>query len=164
MRSSCRSRTAGFQESCVRTFNYPHEGYVRRLEDMSTYGIKTFFCSDVCAAYDRRTFHEMGGFQTPCIFNEDSIFACKLITLGYEIAYAADARVAHSHNYTNIDSSTEILTTVCPTPCIRRSSGTLHPRGGCEACAVCHQGTPEDEPGLSHSGLLYSVLLPLRRI
>lgn len=89
-------------EGCVRSFNYPHESHVRRLEDLKTYGIKTFFCSDVCAAYDRRTFHEIGGFAKPCIFNEDSIFAGKIITLGYAVAYAADARVLHSHNYTNM--------------------------------------------------------------
>ena len=44
----------------------------------------------------------MGGFAKPCIFNEDSIFAGKIITLGYAVAYAADARVLHSHNYTNM--------------------------------------------------------------
>ena len=36
-------------EGCVRSFNYPHESHVRRLEDLKTYGIKTFFCSNVCA-------------------------------------------------------------------------------------------------------------------
>lgn len=42
----------------------------------------------------------MGGFEKQTIFNEDMIFAAKLIKAGYKIAYAADARVVHSHNYT----------------------------------------------------------------
>lgn len=34
-------------------------------------GIKTFFCSDVCAAYRVDLFHKLGGFESPVIFNED---------------------------------------------------------------------------------------------
>ena len=33
------------------------------------------------------------------IFNEDMIYAAGLIHAGYGIAYAADAKVVHSHNY-----------------------------------------------------------------
>ena len=33
------------------------------------------------------------------IFNEDMIYAADLIHAGYGIAYAADAKVVHSHNY-----------------------------------------------------------------
>ena len=33
------------------------------------------------------------------IFNEDMIYAGNLIQAGYGIAYAADAKVIHSHNY-----------------------------------------------------------------
>ena len=32
-------------------------------------------------------------------FNEDMIYAADLIHAGYGIAYAADAKVVHSHNY-----------------------------------------------------------------
>ena len=41
----------------------------------------------------------MGGFSAPCIFNEDMIFAGRAIKLGYSVAYVAEARVIHSHNY-----------------------------------------------------------------
>ena len=44
----------------------------------------------------------MGGFEEPCIFNEDMIFAAKTLKKGYSVAYAADARVIHSHNYTTM--------------------------------------------------------------
>ena len=33
------------------------------------------------------------------IFNEDMIYAAGVIQAGYAIAYAADAKVIHSHNY-----------------------------------------------------------------
>ena len=36
------------------------------------------------------------------IFNEDMIFARRLLNAGGSIAYAADAEVYHSHNYTGI--------------------------------------------------------------
>lgn len=42
--------------------NYPEESSVKRKEDLPVCGIKTFFCSNVCAAYSRDVFEELGGF------------------------------------------------------------------------------------------------------
>ena len=86
-------------ERCTRSFNYPSQGCVKTKEDLPRLGIKTFFCSNVCAMYEKRTFEELGGFVRHTIFNEDMIFAGGLIRAGYGIAYAARARVIHSHNY-----------------------------------------------------------------
>lgn len=86
-------------ERLVRAFNYPPESRIQSFERIGELGVKAFFCSDVCAAYDRRTFAEMKGFAAPCIFNEDSIFAARLLMRGYTVVYAADAEVYHSHNY-----------------------------------------------------------------
>ena len=44
-------------------------------------------------------YQKMGGFIRKAIFNEDMIYAGRLIQEGYGIAYAADAKVIHSHNY-----------------------------------------------------------------
>jgi rhamnosyltransferase len=63
-------------------------------------GIKTFFCSNVCAAYNREIYETLGGFVKKAIFNEDMIFAGHAINVGYRIAYEAKALVCHSHNYT----------------------------------------------------------------
>ena len=63
-------------------------------------GIKTYFCSNVCAMYRRDVFRELGGFEKHTIFNEDMIFAARAVKAGWRIAYAADARVYHSHDYT----------------------------------------------------------------
>ena len=43
---------------------------------------------------------KQGGFIQRTIFNEDMIFAGSAIKAGYSVAYAADAKVIHSHNYT----------------------------------------------------------------
>ena len=88
-----------FAERYTRSFNYPEKSYVRTQKDLSLYGIKTFFCSNVCAAYKKEIYQELGGFVRKTIFNEDMIYAGKLIQMGYGIAYAADAKVIHSHNY-----------------------------------------------------------------
>ena len=53
----------------------------------------------MCAAYKKEIYQELGGFVRKAIFNEDMIYAGKLIQMGYGIAYAADAKVIHSHNY-----------------------------------------------------------------
>ena len=91
-------KDASKMERLVRLFNYPQESHIRSKEDLQRMGIKTFFCSDVCAAYDRSKYLEIGGFDYPIKTNEDMFFAAKAINAGYCIAYAADALVFHSHN------------------------------------------------------------------
>ena len=87
-------------ERYMRSFNYPEASRKKTLEDLPKLGIKTFFCSNVCCAYKREKYMELGGFIRRTIFNEDMIFASKVIRSGYAVVYAADARVVHSHNYT----------------------------------------------------------------
>ncbi|MBO5056607.1 MAG: glycosyltransferase family 2 protein [Lachnospiraceae bacterium] len=89
----------GIIERFTREFNYPGESLLKSKKDLPQMGIKTFFASNVCAAYDRAVYDELGGFVKHTVFNEDMIYARKLIDAGYTIAYAADAGVVHSHNY-----------------------------------------------------------------
>ncbi len=91
---------AGEIEKYTRQFNYPEESHLKGQEDIATMGIKTFFCSDVCAAYKRDIYDELGGFVKRAIFNEDMVYAATAVKAGYKVAYAADANVYHSHNYT----------------------------------------------------------------
>lgn len=88
-----------FLERYTRSFNYPEESFVKTAADLPHLGIKTFFCSDTCAAYRKSVYEKMGGFVEKTIFNEDMIMAGRMIQSGYGIAYTADARVIHSHNY-----------------------------------------------------------------
>ena len=90
-------------ERFTRRFNYPEKSRIKSKSDLNELGIKTFFCSDVCAAYRRNYLLGAGGFEDPTIFNEDMIFASHLIEAGKKIAYAADAKVWHWHNYTAKD-------------------------------------------------------------
>lgn len=87
-------------ERYTRSFNYPEEKSEKSLDDLARLGIKTYFCSNVCAAYNREIYDSLGGFVKHTIFNEDMIYAAGAIKAGYKIAYAADAQVIHSHNYT----------------------------------------------------------------
>jgi rhamnosyltransferase len=87
-------------EQLVRGFNYPEHSFVRCKEDLQTYGIKTFFTSDVCSAYRRSAYMEVGGFLRPCNMSEDMQIAARLVAAGYRVAYAAEAEVLHSHNLT----------------------------------------------------------------
>ena len=88
------------REKLVRAFNYPKQSEQHTKADIPTKGIKTFFLSDVCAAYRRKEYEELGGFETDLKSNEDMFYAAKAIQSGYTIAYAADAEVYHSHNLT----------------------------------------------------------------
>ncbi len=86
-------------ECFTRGFNYPDVTEIKGKEDIDRLGIKTFFCSNVCAAYRRDVYDKLGGFTRRTIFNEDMIYAHNLIMNGYRIAYMADACVIHTHEY-----------------------------------------------------------------
>lgn len=88
-------------EKYTRNFNYPEQSKIKTKADLETLGIKTFFCSNVCAAYNRKIFDALGGFVKHTIFNEDMIYAARAVEAGYGIAYTAEARVVHSHDYSN---------------------------------------------------------------
>lgn len=88
-------------ERYTRYFNYPPEAVIKSAEDIPVLGIKTFFCSNVCAAYDRRVYERVGGFEKHMIFNEDMVNARHLLDAGEKIAYVSEARVIHSHHYGN---------------------------------------------------------------
>ena len=87
-------------EGFTRKFNYPDQSRVKSKEDLGELGIKTYFCSNVCAAYKRSVYDELGGFIKKTIFNEDMIYAAAVIKAGYKIGYVAKAQVIHSHYYT----------------------------------------------------------------
>ena len=90
-------------EKYTRSFNYPSESRVKSKADLDTLGIKTFFCSNVCAMYEKKTYEAQGGFVRRTIFNEDMIYAGGLIKNDYKIAYVAEAEVIHSHNYNAVE-------------------------------------------------------------
>lgn len=92
-------RDSGAAEALVRAFNYPERSVRKSKADIQTLGIKTYFCSDVCAAYRRDYYDALGGFVSRTIFNEDMIFAAAAIKAGYSVYYAAEAQVIHSHRY-----------------------------------------------------------------
>ncbi len=94
---------ADLLETYTRTFNYPDTSKVKTKDDIEQMGIKAFFCSNVCAAYKREIFEKLGGFESPIIFNEDMIYAAKALENGFKVAYAAEAVVRHSHNYSALE-------------------------------------------------------------
>ncbi len=91
----------GVLETASREFNYPGESLTKTSADVKKLGIKTYFCSDVCAAYRRDLYDRIGGFINKAIFNEDMVFAANAIKRGYAVRYEAEAKVIHSHNYSN---------------------------------------------------------------
>ncbi|WP_408070099.1 glycosyltransferase family 2 protein [Butyrivibrio sp. JL13D10] len=86
-------------ERYSRKFNYPNEPMKKTIKDLPRLGVKTFFCSNVCAMYRRDVFDKIGGFLHRAIFNEDMVYAGNAMYKGYAICYVPDAGVIHSHNY-----------------------------------------------------------------
>lgn len=86
-------------EQLVREFNYTGSSNVRSKADVERLGIKAYFATDVCAAYRKSIYLELGGFGRTDM-SEDMLLAAKAVNAGYKIAYAADAEVYHSHNLT----------------------------------------------------------------
>ena len=83
----------------LRSFNYPTVSHVRTIRDSEEYGMKTFFCSNSFAAYRRKALEAVGWFKAGLLIAEDMHVCAKMLANGYHIAYAADAAVYHSHNY-----------------------------------------------------------------
>ena len=98
----CVGKKSSDIERFSRKFNYPSKSFYKSKEDLSKMGIKTFFCSNVCAAYDRKVYDSLGGFVKHTIFNEDMIFAAAAVEAGYSIYYSSEAKVRHSHSYNNL--------------------------------------------------------------
>lgn len=86
-------------ERYTRAFNYPPRSEVKSKASLPRLGIKTYFCSNVCAAYRREAYVRLGGFEKRTILNEDMLYAAKAVSAGFQAAYAAKAKVIHSHNY-----------------------------------------------------------------
>lgn len=89
-------------ERLVREFNYGPTSNVRSKDDVSVMGIKAYFATDVCSAYRRSSYFELGGFGRTDM-SEDMLMAAKAVGAGYLVAYAADACVYHSHNLTPVE-------------------------------------------------------------
>lgn len=90
---------ASFFEAFPRYYNYPATGHRRTIDDVTKYGVFTFFCSDSCAAYSNAALDSIGGIA-PILTNEDYFAVAKLLSAGYAIEYVADSQVHHSHTYT----------------------------------------------------------------
>lgn len=83
----------------ARLFNYPNQSRVKSFADVNELGIKTAFMSNSFAAYRRSVFEKLGGFPNNTILAEDMFLSAKMLLAGYKVAYCAEARVYHSHNY-----------------------------------------------------------------
>lgn len=94
---------ASLAEKFARQFNYPEKGLVKAVADIPVYGIKTFFFSNVCSAFKREVFFNIGMFSEGIRLNEDMMIAARLILEGYKTAYVPEARVYHSHDYSILD-------------------------------------------------------------
>lgn len=85
-------------ECCVRQFNYPPKGMTKSLEDTGKLGIRTFFNSNVCAAYRRSAYLETEGFGKRMIAGEDMLAARRLLEKGWQAVYAPEAEVIYYRN------------------------------------------------------------------
>lgn len=85
--------------SHLRSFNYPSQSTVKSFDDRNRLGFETVFLSNSCAAYRKHSLEAIDYFESNLIFGEDSNAAGKLLEQDGKIAYAADAQVYHSHNY-----------------------------------------------------------------
>lgn len=86
-------------EAHGRNFSYAEEPVVRSWDSRTTMGFKSIFFSDAFGAYRREALMSVGGFSRDVIFGEDTIVVARMHRAGWKTAYAADALVRHSHDY-----------------------------------------------------------------
>jgi rhamnosyltransferase len=92
--------TAGPAASHSRLFNYPPTSAIRTLNDIPRLGVRAAFLSNSFSGYRRAAMASTGFFAVDTIWGEDTLAAAKLLHAGWRIAYVAEARVYHSHDYT----------------------------------------------------------------
>lgn len=83
----------------ARLFNYPEQSRLKTYADKEKLGLKTPFMSDSFAAYRVSALNAIKGFPH-VIVSEDMYVGARLLKAGWNIAYAAEAKVYHSHDYT----------------------------------------------------------------
>jgi rhamnosyltransferase len=91
---------AGVFEKYSRYKNYPDHSTVKSYADKGRYGIRTAFMSNSFSAYRRDVLETFNGFPNKQIFGEDMSVTARMLNAGWKIAYASEAKVIHSHNYT----------------------------------------------------------------
>lgn len=89
---------AKLKERYVREFNYPDYDVIKEKSNEEELGIKNYYCSNVCAMYDRDIFNTLGRFEEDIILNEDTFYVYNAINKGYRVVYSSEAKVLHSHN------------------------------------------------------------------
>jgi len=87
----------------ARVFNYPETSHRQDMSRATELGIKTWFCSNSFSLWHKPSLIRQGGFQSKLILGEDAEAAARLIQAGAAVAYAADAQVYHSHNYSALE-------------------------------------------------------------
>jgi rhamnosyltransferase len=87
-------------EKFARDFNYPAASFTKRAEDLPRLGIKAYFFSDAASCVRKSIFETTGRYPENVIVNEDMYLCAKLLQAGHAVAYRAEARVFHSHDYT----------------------------------------------------------------
>ena len=84
----------------LRWYNYGDRSETRGREDRERLGLRTVFISNSCAAWQRAPLAAIGYFGHDQLFGEDSLALARLLDQGWRVAYAAEARVIHAHDYT----------------------------------------------------------------
>lgn len=90
---------ASVGEKFARVFNYPPESQIRTRASIATMGLGAYFFSNVSSAIRKDVFMDVGMFADDVIMNEDMLMCAKLLDAGHTVAYAAEAKVYHSHDY-----------------------------------------------------------------
>lgn len=90
---------AGAIGNHARLFNYPAHSQMKTKADTPVLGIKTIFCSDSFAAYNRESLINIGNFMD-VNFGEDTLVADSFIKNGFNIYYNANVCVYHAHGFT----------------------------------------------------------------
>lgn len=123
---------ASIMAAHARLFNYPDKSQIKQLSDAKKLGIKTAFISNTFAAYRHSALNEVGNFPQHVILSEDTYVASKMVLAGWKVAYCADARVFHSHNYSIMQEFRRYFDTGvfhAEQPWIRKSFGAAEGEG-----------------------------------
>jgi rhamnosyltransferase len=92
-------QNANRTEAFSRVFSYPATSQRKSWNDREQLKLRTTFISNSFAAYRRPALELVDGFPNLNLICEDVVVAARLLMNGWDVMYAADAKVFHSHDY-----------------------------------------------------------------
>lgn len=95
--------SASYSDKLSKRLNFSDVSILRTWDDVNHLGLKTFYCSNASLAVNVGWIRKAGGFPEKNIVSEDWIICKRILEHGGILAYSANSKIYHFHNFSYIE-------------------------------------------------------------